>query len=73
MTTRRTLRRIQATLRNIGIDAVCFQDGRIALREIDRHQTESIALDLMTPGFEGSQVPDTLQRLPAWRGVPVFI
>ena len=30
-------------------------------------------LDLMMPGINGFQVLDALQRLPAWRAVPVFI
>ena len=64
---------MQATLKSIGIDAVCFQDGRVALQEIDRHRPDAIVLDLMMPAFDGFQVLDALQRLPAWREVPVFI
>ena len=64
---------MQATLRSIDVDAVCFQDGRLALQELDRHRPEAIVLDLMMPGFDGFQVLDALQRLPAWREVPVFI
>jgi CheY-like chemotaxis protein len=64
---------MRATLKSIGIDAVCFQDGRIALQEIDRHRPDAIVLDLMMPEFDGFQVLDALQRLPAWRDVPVFI
>jgi CheY-like chemotaxis protein len=30
-------------------------------------------LDLMMPGFDGFQVLDALQRLPAWQQLPVFI
>jgi DNA-binding response OmpR family regulator len=64
---------MRATLRSVDIDAVCFQDGRFALQEIDRHRPDAIVLDLMMPGFDGFQVLDALQRLPAWREVPVFI
>jgi CheY-like chemotaxis protein len=64
---------MQATLKSIGIDAVCFQDGRIALQEIDQHRPDAIVLDLMMPAFDGFQVLDALHRLPAWRDVPVFI
>jgi PAS domain S-box-containing protein len=64
---------MRATLRSIDIDAVCFQDGRIALQQIDRHRPDAIVLDLMMSGFDGFQVLDALQRLPAWREVPVFI
>ena len=64
---------MRATLKSIGIDTVCFQDGRVALQEIDRHRPDAILLDLMMPGFDGFQVLDALHRLPAWREVPVFI
>jgi signal transduction histidine kinase/CheY-like chemotaxis protein len=64
---------MQATLRAIGIEAVCFQDGRLALEALDRHRPDAIVLDLMMPAFDGFQVIDALQRLPAWRHVPVFI
>ena len=60
-------------LKSIGIDAICFQDGRIAIQEIDLHRPDAIILDLMMPEFDGFQVLDALQRLPAWREVPVFI
>ena len=29
---------MRATLKSMGIDAVCFRDGRVALQEIDRHR-----------------------------------
>jgi len=64
---------MRATLKSIGIDAICFQDGRIAIQEIDLHRPDAIILDLMMPEFDGFQVLDALQRLPAWREVPVFI
>jgi signal transduction histidine kinase/CheY-like chemotaxis protein len=64
---------MRAMLKSIGIDAVCFQDGRVALQEIDRHRPDAIVLDLMMPAFDGFQVLDALQRLPVWRDVPVFI
>jgi PAS domain S-box-containing protein len=64
---------MRATLKSIGIDAVCFNDGRVAIDEIDRHRPDAIILDLMMPEFDGFQVLDALQRLPAWRDVPVFI
>ena len=64
---------MRAMLKSLGIDAVCFQDGRIAIQEIDHHRPDAIVLDLMMPAFDGFQVLDALQRLPAWREVPVFI
>ena len=64
---------MHATLKSMGIDAVCVQDGREALRDIDRLQPDAIVLDLMMPEFDGFQVLDALQGLPAWRQVPVFI
>ena len=64
---------MQATLKSIGIDAVCCLDGRAALQDIALHRPDAIILDLMMPGFDGFQVLDALQRLPDWRHVPVFI
>jgi len=64
---------MSTTLQAIGIDAVCLQDGRQALNEIDRHRPQAIILDLMMPGFDGFEVLDALHRLPRWRDTPVFI
>ena len=64
---------MRATLKGMGIDAVCFLDGRVAIREIDIHRPDAIILDLMMPEFDGFQFLDALQRLPRWREVPVFI
>ena len=62
---------MRATLNSIGIDAVCAQDGRTALGNIDQTRPDAIILDPMMPAFDGFQVLDALQRLPAWRQVPV--
>jgi PAS domain S-box-containing protein len=64
---------MRATLMSIGIDADCFEDGRVALQEIDHIRPDAIVLDLMMPGFDGFKVLDALQGLPTWREVPVFI
>ena len=64
---------MRATLNTIGIDALCLLDGREALRNIDQLRPDAIILDLMMPMFDGFQVLDALQRLPAWRHVPVYI
>ena len=64
---------MRATLKAIGIDAVCLLDGREALRELDRHRPDAIILDLVMPEFDGFAVLDALQRLPQWRNTPLFI
>jgi PAS domain S-box-containing protein len=64
---------MRATLKSIGIDAICCLDGRVALQEIEQHRPDAIILDLMMPEFDGFQVLDALQQLPSWREVPVFI
>lgn len=64
---------MRTTLASIGIETVCFQDGRKALREIDQRGPQAIILDLMMPGFDGFAVLDALQRMPHWRDIPVFI
>ena len=64
---------MRATLKAIGIDAVCLLDAREALRELDRYRPDAIILDLVMPGFDGFAMLDALQRLPAWRDTPVFV
>jgi PAS domain S-box-containing protein len=64
---------MRATLADVGVEAVCYQDGRQALGEIDRHQPQAIVLDLMMPEFDGFAVLDALHRLPKWWDTPVFI
>lgn len=64
---------MQATLKSIGIDAVCLADGAQALREIDQHRPDAVILDLMMPGLGGFEVLDALRRMPLWRELPVFI
>ena len=64
---------MSATLESIGIEAVCVPDARDALRNIDQTRPDAIILDLMMPAFDGFQVLDALQRMPAWRHVPVYI
>ena len=44
-----SLHQIPITLRSIGIDAIHFQDGRIAMQEIDGHRPNVLLFDLMTP------------------------
>ena len=64
---------MRATLKAIGIDAVCRLDGRDALRELDNHRPDAIILDLVMPEFDGFAVLDALQHMPAWRDTPVFV
>ena len=69
----RALDLMQATLKSIGIDAVCLSDGREALRDIALHRPDAMILDLMMPGIDGFEVLDALRKMPAWRDLPVFI
>ena len=64
---------MRATLKAIGIDAVCLLDGRDALRELDRHRPDAIILDLVMPEFDGFAVLSALQQEPVWRNTPVFV
>ena len=64
---------MRATLKAIGIDAVCLLDGREALRELDRHRPDAIILDLVMPEFDGFAMLDALQGVPHWCDTPVFI
>jgi signal transduction histidine kinase len=64
---------MRATLKAIGIDAVCLLDGRDALRELDHHRPDAIILDLVMPEFDGFAVLHALQQMPAWSDTPVFV
>lgn len=69
----RALDLMQATLKCIGIDAVCLSDGRDVLGEIELHQPDALILDLMMPDIDGFEVLDALRQVPARRDLPVFI
>ena len=64
---------MQATLKTLGIEAVCVADGREALRDIHRHRPDAIILDLMMPNFNGFEVLHALHQMRDWRDVPVFV
>jgi PAS domain S-box-containing protein len=64
---------MRAALADVGVEAVCLQDGRRALDQIDQHQPQAIILDLMMPEFDGFAVLDALHQLPKWCDTPVFI
>ena len=64
---------MHVTLKTIGLNASCIQDGRQALQELDVHLPDALILDLMMPGFDGFAVLDALRRMPRWRNLPVFI
>jgi PAS domain S-box-containing protein len=62
-----------AALQAIGVDVMCEQDGREALRRLDRYRPDAVILDLMMPGFDGFAVLDELRHQPHWQHLPVFI
>jgi PAS domain S-box-containing protein len=64
---------MRGALADVGVEAICLQDGRRALAEIDQHQPQAIILDLMMPEFDGFAVLDALHELPKWWDTPVFI
>jgi PAS domain S-box-containing protein len=64
---------MRVALTDVGVEAVCLQDGRRALDEIDQHQPQAIILGLIMPEFDGFAVLDALHQLPKWWDTPVFI
>jgi CheY-like chemotaxis protein len=64
---------MRAALTGMGVVVSAIQDGREALRDIDRHQPDAMVLALTMPGFDGLAVLGGLAVLPRWRQVPVFI
>ncbi|HZF81601.1 MAG TPA: response regulator, partial [Rubrivivax sp.] len=64
---------MRGALTGMGVVVSAIQDGREALRDIDRHQPDAMMLALTMPGFDGFAVLDALSGLPRWRHLPVFI
>jgi CheY-like chemotaxis protein len=67
------LQLMRAALDGLGIEAVCFDDGRQALAQLERQVPTAIVLDLMMPGFDGFEVLDALRQMPRAQHIPVYI
>jgi CheY-like chemotaxis protein len=64
---------MRTTLTSIGIDAIVFESGWEALRQLDACRPDAIVLDLMMPGLDGFGFLGELERRPRWRDTPVFV
>jgi PAS domain S-box-containing protein len=64
---------MRAILADLGIDAFCAPDGRLALRDIADHNPDAIVLGLAMAGFDGLEVIDALRRMSDWRDIPIFV
>jgi CheY-like chemotaxis protein len=67
------LQLMRTALDDLGIEAVCFDDGRQALAQLERQVPTAIVLDLMMPGFDGFEVLDALRQMPQAQHIPVYI
>jgi CheY-like chemotaxis protein len=67
------LQLMHAALGRLGIEAVCFDDARKALVQLEQRPPAALVLDLMMPGFNGFEVLDALRQMPAAQQLPVYI
>lgn len=64
---------MRAALADLGIEALCFNDGAGALETLAGLDPAAIVLDLIMPDMDGFEVLDHLRRDDALRETPVFI
>ncbi len=60
-------------LRRDGWKVVDAENGRIALREVERDVPALILLDLMMPEMDGFEFVAALHERPEWREIPVIV
>ena len=60
-------------LTKLGLTVVEAQNGREALRMVDRHALDGVFLDILMPEFNGFEVLQAIKRNPARSALPVII
>jgi PAS domain S-box-containing protein len=68
-----SLKLMEATLAQLGYDALCFSKASDALSALDRVRPAAIVLDLLMPNMDGFVFLEKLRSLPEHRGIPVMI
>lgn len=68
-----SLKLMDVTLRNLGYDVVCSEDGAAALRATRRHRPLAVILDLLMPNMDGFEFLSRFRRVPENRNVPVIV
>jgi CheY-like chemotaxis protein len=64
---------MRVALAELGIEALCFQEGGAALEAMRVLRPSAIVLDLLMPGMDGFEVLERLRRDVQLRDTPVFI
>ena len=67
------LKLIATTLKQLGYQTRCEQDGAAALRALRESLPNAVILDLIMPGMNGFEFLEHLRREPAARRVPVIV
>ncbi len=68
-----SLRLMEATLAQLGYEAVCCADGASGLCAVDDARPAAIVLDLLMPEMDGFTFLDALRHRPAHRRTPVIV
>jgi CheY-like chemotaxis protein len=64
---------MRVALADLGIQALCFDGGAIALEAMQSLRPSAIVLDLIMPGMDGFDVLERLRLDPVMHATPVFI
>ncbi len=56
-----------------GHTAIAVSSGAEALEALDKHSVDTVLLDLIMPGMDGSEVLQRIKDNPAWRAIPVIV
>src|SRR5207244_4654086 len=68
-----SLRLMEATLAQLGYDALCFSNAADSLRAIQKVRPTAIVLDLLMPNVDGLLFLERLRALPECRSIPVMV
>lgn len=68
-----TCRLLVKFIEELGHQALCAENGRLALAYIELHCPDLLILDVMIPGLSGMAVLDAIRRQPSLDGLPVVM
>jgi PAS domain S-box-containing protein len=67
-----SLRLMEATLANLGYDAICFTDAREALRALQRLRPAAVVIDIIMPNMDGLAFLARFRATEPNRQIPVM-
>jgi PAS domain S-box-containing protein len=68
-----SLKLMEATLAQLGYEALCFSNAADALHALERVRPAAIVLDLLMPGTDGFTFLEQVRSVPANRTIPIMI